>query len=401
MGLTIHYKRPFLYEKQAFAFLGLERIAAIRGSTKSGKTHAAIVFITEEALLNGKKGYHYWWVSPSVNQSKIAFDRLKLAIPANCFTANETNRTITLINGAILEFKTGEDSDKLYGQDVYACVIDEASRVREASFHAIRSTLTATQGKLRMVGNVITRRDWFFQLAERIKAGGIPGATFHNLTSADAVGAGIMPQEEIDQARALLPERIFNCLYLNIPDEDGLNPFGFEHIQRCKRPLSQEKPIVFGVDLGKHQDWSVIIGLDQFGQVCFFDRWQGLDWGVSIDRIKAVVRDTQCLMDSTGLGDPIFDIVSKHSPNFNDFVYTSKSKQQLIEGLAIGIQSGQIRYPEGLISEELESFEYHYGKSGVKYSAPDGYFDDCVNSLALAWKQYLDKPKEYLTFILD
>ncbi|PWT75716.1 MAG: hypothetical protein C5B59_08210 [Bacteroidetes bacterium] len=80
-----------------------------------------------------------WWISPSFSQAKIAYDRTKHQISnRRLFTSNETNLTLTLMNGAIMHFKTGEKPDNLYGDDVYAAVIYEASRCREEAWHALR-----------------------------------------------------------------------------------------------------------------------------------------------------------------------------------------------------------------------------------------------------------------------
>jgi hypothetical protein len=48
--------------------------------------------------------------------------------------------------------KSGEKPDGLYGEDVFAAVIDEASRMREEAWHALRSTLTATRGMRISIG---------------------------------------------------------------------------------------------------------------------------------------------------------------------------------------------------------------------------------------------------------
>lgn len=66
------------------------------------------------------------------------------------------------------------------------------------------------------------------------------------------------------------------------------------------------------------------------------------------------------------------------------FHFTSQSKQKLMEGLAVAIQQKKITYPDGVIVDELEVFEYEYTRGGVKYSAPVGLHDDCVCALALA-----------------
>ena len=46
--------------------------------------------------------------------------------------------------------------------------------------------------------------------------------------------------------------------------------------------------------------------------------------------------------------------------------------------------SQQIRFPDGPIVSELESFGYEYTRTGVRYAAAEGLYDDCVCALALA-----------------
>jgi hypothetical protein len=57
-----------------------------------------------------------------------------------------------------------------------------------------------------------------------------------------------------------------------------------------------------------------------------------------------------------------------------------------MELLAHSIQHQSVRFPAGIIQDELEVFEYVYTSTGVKYSAPSGFHDDAVNALALAVK---------------
>ena len=63
-----------------------------------------------------------------------------------------------------------------------------------------------------------------------------------------------------------------------------------------------------------------------------------------------------------------------------------------MEGLALSIQKNDISVISGVMQDELEAFEFVYGRTGVKYEAPSGVHDDCVNSLALA-NAILIKPK--------
>ena len=286
-------------------------------------------------------------------------------------------------NGATLWFQGGDDPDYLYGQDVHAAVIDEASRVKEATWHAVRSTLTKTQGPIRMIGNVRGRKNWFYKMARKAEIGEDQRMAYHKLIAADAVFAGVLTSEDIDDARATYPENVFRELYLAEPSDDEGNPFGYEQIQRCVAPLSSLRPDVWGWDLGKRQDWTVGIALDRNGCVCKFHRFKG-DWEVITQRILAETGRTAALVDSTGVGDPILERLQREARNFEGYGFTGPSKQKLMEGLMVAIQRQEIHYPEGFIVDELESFEYVYTATTVRYAAMDGYHDDCVCALALA-----------------
>jgi hypothetical protein len=141
---------------------------------------------------------------------------------------------------------------------------------------------------------------------------------------------------------------------------------------------------VWGWDLAKKQDFTVGIGLDQNGRVCRFERWQYKDWDTTLSLIEQMVGKTPALVDSTGVGDPIVDMLRKKARNFEGYVFSQVSKQKLMEGLAVAIQSRKVMFPEGRIVDELESFEYELTRTGVRYTAPEGFWDDCVCALALA-----------------
>jgi hypothetical protein len=308
-------------------------------------------------------------------------------------------KVITLYNGTRISFKSADKPDTLYGDDVYAVVIDEASRTKEDAWHAVRSTLTATNGPIRIIGNVKGRKNWFYAMARRAQEGD-PSMGYHRIVAGDAVKAGVLRKEEIADAKRTLPEQIFRELYLAQASEDEGNPFGHAHIQECIIPgssaekplLSVQPPICWGWDLAKSVDWTVGIALDADCRVCRFLRWQNVPWDESLARIRAATGRSPALVDSTGLGDTILERLQrseKHS-KFVGYQFTGPSKQKLMEGLAVAIQSKQVAYPNGPIVLELSEFTYEYTKSGVHYQARDGCHDDCVCALALALWQFKD-----------
>ncbi len=342
-----------------------------------------------EQSIKGMPGQNFWWVAPVYPQADIAYRRFKQALPHDVYDFHDSKLRITAKpNQTAMWFKSGEKPDNLYGDDVYGAVIDEASRIREESWHALRSTLTYTRAPVRMIGNVRGRGNWFYKLCRRAQAGD-PDMEYHKLTCWDAVAAGILNIEEIEDAKRTLPKNVFRELYLAEPSDDGGNPFGIAAIHGCIGVLSSDPPEVWGIDLAKSHDYTVLLALDKQGRTCRFERFQR-SWQDTIRHVRATVGYDAALVDSTGVGDPVLEALQAGGySNYEGYKFTQPSKQQLMEGLAVAIQSKKITYPEGTIVNELESFEYEFTRTGIRYSAPEGMFDDCVCALSLAVRKFM------------
>lgn len=426
------YTRPVLYALQEEAIFGPQRYSWIEASTKSGKTHGCLVWLLEQAL-QGAGGANYWWVAPSHGQAKIAFSRMKRGLKFLQHTAHESRpilvpigdgeniyaihlseRRITLANGATIWFKSGEKPDTLFGEDVKAAVLDEASRLREEAFFAVRSTLTATNGPMRLIGNVKGRGNWFYKGCRRAKDGA-EGHRYFVITAWDAVKAGVLDLEEILDAQRTLPEHIFGELYECKPTDDGWNPFGLAAIGRCISPVySTGQALAAGWDLGRAVDWTVGAFLDGRGFLTKCERFQK-PWRETIQAIRLATGSVPALVDSTGVGSPVVEALQRpavsldvrteaqgrggigHAPymgNFEGFEFTGQSKQQLIEDLVDAVQGELIHFPEGIIADEMREFEFQYTpRGGVRYSAPQGCHDDAVIALALAYRKLKNRPR--------
>ena len=146
-----------------------ERFTVVLASTKTGKTASHIVWLFEQAL-EGTEGQQFWWVAPVYSQAKIAFNRMKRQISnRSIFKSNASDLIIRLINGAEIHFKSAEKPDNLFGENVFSCVFDEFTRAREASWFALRSTLTATKGKCKFIGELYRRNELGLQVVFKSK----------------------------------------------------------------------------------------------------------------------------------------------------------------------------------------------------------------------------------------
>lgn len=390
----INYTRPPVTTYQKTIMDSKARYTVTEASTKTGKTASHIIWLFEQSL-KCKSNQSVWWVAPVYSQAEIAFKRMRNQITVReFFKVNETKLTLTLPTGAIIQFKSAEKADNLYGDDVYAAVFDEFTRSREDAWFALRTTLTATNGPCKFIGNVKGKKNWGYRLGQKAKAGD-ENYEYFKITAYDAAREGHLTKmtiDEIDQAQRDLPEHIFKALYLAESPDDGDNPFGQTHIIDCLKPLSLLPSVCYGIDLAKSFDYTVIIGLDTNGDICYYDRFQK-DWGQTKETILKTIKHYPTLIDSTGVGDAITEDLQRSAREIEGFKFSQSSKQQLIEGLVSAIQQRKTSVLIGTHQDEMESFEFEYTRTGVRYTAPIGLHDDTVCSHALAYRKYTESTR--------
>ena len=351
------------------------RFVVVMCGRRFGKSELSQILIIKEALKGGQVAY----ITPTYKLAQVFFERLTKVLP---FKNNIQKLKIYCPNEGSIEFFTGERLDNLRGRKFHLVIIDEAAFIPDLQGgweNSIRPTLTDYEGRAVFLSTP-RGKNFFYSLF--MKQGENDWQSFKFSTYDNP---HINPRE-IDEARIQLPEVVFNQEYLADPAENSANPFGNAFIKRCIKPISAQPIVCYGIDLAKSVDFTVIVGLDNNGNVAYFDRFQ-LDWHNTKETIKRLP-PAPIIVDSTGVGDPILEDLLREGVNIEGLKFTSQSKQQLMEGLASAIQQGRIGFPEGVIVDELDVFEYQFTANGVRYSAPSGFHDDCVMALALAWQNH-------------
>jgi hypothetical protein len=295
---------------------------------------------------------------------------------------------IELITGGRIEFWTLENELAGRSRKYKRAIIDEAAFVKNLWnlwTQSIRATLTDMKGDAWMLSTPRGKNDFFKFFTKGKDALDERWMSWQKSTYTNPY----IDPTELEDAKADLPELAFKQEYMAEFSENLANPFGAAFIAQCTFPLSTLPAVCFGVDLAKSFDYTVEIGLDANGQVCHFNRYQK-DWHGTKNSIK-LLGGKPIEADSTGVGDPIVEDLQRDGMNIEGVKFTASSKQELMVGLAAAIQQRKITFPPGPIVEELEIFEYIFSATGVKYSAPSGFHDDCVMALALAWHCYVHK----------
>ena len=350
------------------------RFRVVMCGRRFGKSELAQIEITLAAL----NGQQVAYITPTYQLAKTFFGKLIKAVP---FSHNKSDLVIDFPNDGRIEFFTGERLDNLRGRKFNLVVIDEASfhsNLEDGWNNSIRPTLTDYKGKALFLSTP-RGKNFFYSLY--LKTGSQDWESFKFSTYDNPY----IDASEIDDAKNQLPEAVFNQEYLASPMDNAANPFGSDNISKCIAPISSNPVAFYGIDLAKSFDFSVIVGLDYNGHVAYFDRFQA-DWNTTKERILSIDRSKPVMIDSTGVGDAITEDLQKKFNMMEGFKYTSSSKQQLMELLRSQIHQCLVKFPNNEIRQEMDIFEYQYTSTGVRYNAPSGFHDDCVNALALAVK---------------
>lgn len=331
-----------------------------------------------------------WIVSPTYDLSQKVFNYVVrwfvlLAPSQRNGIRNRPYPMIKTAKGTTLECKSAENPTSLLGEELDLLIIDEASRVdRRVWEQFLFPTLSSRQGKAIFISTPMGK-NWFYE--EYLKAKQ-DKAAFNFPSNSNPH----LLEEEWLRAKGKLPEDVFSQEYeANFLDDATAV---FKNIDACigktEEKYNPEHHYFMGVDLGRHNDYTVLTVLDSYNNhVVYIERFNKLDYNIQKERIKAIAEkyNARVLIDSTGVGDPIFEDLRRDGCMIDDYRYSgNKSKNRLIEKLSIFIQQERIRFPlNDILIDELKAFGMFISASGnYRYGAPHGYHDDCVNSLALA-----------------
>lgn len=332
-----------------------------------------------------------YWVGAEYSHCQTAFEVVDKVVPDALVESRKHSppREIEFYNGATLEFHTASGG-ALVSMGLDWSVCDEAAKeFPERSWtQELRPALSDREGEAMFISTP-DGRGWFHDRFEygrdesREEWQSWRWSTYENPHVDD---------EEIDSARGTMPERIFRQEYeAEFLDESGgvfsdLDARLFTGDYDLNNTPG-DAPYAHGWDLARHEDYLVGIVLDTHGRVVHFERSQNDAWPQIQRRIEAAAteydgvvaidasRDNKLVADLHDAGVPVEPV--KFSP---------KRKRNLIEDLIARIENGELTAPDlPQLRHELSIFEYDVTPSGtVRYDAPEGFHDDCVDALAMA-----------------
>ena len=147
----------------------------------------------------------------------------------------ETTLEMELANGSRIVSLPG-NPDTLVGFSPDLVIIDEASRVPDTLYKAVRPMLAATHGRLVLLSTPYGRRGFFYEEWEGRTAEGRPLARNWHKISATALEIPRISPAFLEEERASLGERWYRQEYLCSFEDVEDAVFRSEDIERAARP---------------------------------------------------------------------------------------------------------------------------------------------------------------------
>jgi len=334
--------------------------------------------------------YPVGWFAPTYKILSEAWREIKEVLLPVTQKSSEQEHRIELLTGGVLEMWSLDTTEAGRSRKYKRVIVDEAARVsnlEEAWNEAIRPTLADLEGDAFFLSTP-KGKNYFYRMYLR-GLNDPEWASWKMPTSANP----FIPAAEILAAREELPERVFAQEFQAefIEDSGGVFRRITEAIDvgRCdNEPPHAGRAYTTGVDLARVEDFTVISVLDPYGRQVYYERFNQISWMRQVEAVKRVSQlyPGIVVMDSTGVGDPIYEQMCNANLPVVGVKISSASKSPLIDRLAVAFDNGQIRLMDiQQQTNELQSYEYDITAHGnTRMQAPEGEHDDTVIALALA-----------------
>jgi hypothetical protein len=424
----VEMQLPQLHPRQHEFVTDETRIVVAACGTKTGKTFGLCTWLLKKAWERYQS--LNWWTAPTLRQARIAFNTIGRWLPpasSGRVRVNRNEMVYSLLRAdgsvhSVIEFRSADNPDSLRGEGVHAAVIDEAGYWSRDSFVSVWTTLTRTEGQLRIISTP-KGRTWFYE--EWLKGWDGEGKVdsirkkhpMYKSYQLPTECNPTVPKSAIEHARLNLPEQVFQQEYMAkfLDESAGV----FRNITNCQKSELIPKPIsgrryIVGVDWAKHEDYTVIIVLDALRkEVVHMQRYNGVDWNVNIARAIKTAKDWNSailIIDSTGVGDVPYDSIRAVYPHVVGYsCFNNAEKVALIQRLQFAFERGEIAIPKPefqnraeyralaeVLDHEIRTYSYEMsGQGKFIFSAPEGYHDDCVIALALVNWLATEEPYVY------
>lgn len=357
--------------------------------------------IAVESALAGKR---ILWGAPTFDQVRIGWEEAKHGV-GNQAKFTQQRMTAEFPSGGVIVYRSLDDPDNARGHTADGVVVDEAAEVKEVAWYEVlRPMLLDTEGWAWFLFTP-KGRNWTWRehqaaidrddtMAWQVPTLGVAVEDGRLVRRPHELENPYIGFEEIEQIWRTTPQQIFEQEILaQFIESSGAV---FRRILDAATATEQDKALdghdyAFGVDWGKHNDFTVIQVLDTTdGALAYMDRFNQIDYQVQLGRLQALYEKfapSVIIAESNAMGEPLIEQLQRAGMPVQPFQTTNASKAQAIDALSLAFEREELRIlPDPTLVGELQAFEQKRMASGLmRYAAPEGMHDDSVIALALAW----------------
>ena len=331
------------------------------------------------------------WISPTYSQTSKVQKEIMQAIGGsnivkNC---NYSSNYITLKNGSEIIFRSAEKYDNIRGLTVDYGILDEAAFMKEDAWREAIKPVFLVKGKKVLFISTPKGKNWFHELYQLAKSPDYPTYQSYEGSSYDTPYIEV---KEIEDAKRTLPPNVFQQEYMAKFIDSGGEVFSNLDKNLFTQWSQPTGKVYCGIDLGKQEDYTVATFIDSNGKVIDIYRANAQEWTTMTQAILERIRkwNATVMVEVNSIGDVIFEQIKRQWSDTHPFVTTSRSKNEIIEGLILDMNEATVRVPDEQLFpwllRELEVFTYEYNPKtrNIRYGHPTGLHDDTVISLAIA-----------------
>lgn len=363
------------------------RFKVVACGRRFGKTELGKRLVIARALAGGQ----CWWLAPTYRMAGLVWRDLKRTLKPIQPHIDADDRRIDLPDGGTITIRSTHIPDVLRGAGLDYAVLDEAAYMDDSVWpEVVRPMLIDRRG-----GAIFLSTPHGFNGFWGVYQLGLDDhepewASFRAPSSANPLIAA----DELEAIRRVTPERVFRAEYLAEFLDSAESVFR-EVSARATAPLSPVPQAgvryVAGCDWGRSDDYTAVVVIDaDTGQMVELERYRGIGWEVMRARVIALCNRwgvSTLWAEENAVGVVNIELLQAAGVPVRPFVTTSRSKQPLIDAVAVALERGELALqPEPALLEELSAYRMTpLAGGGFKYSAPSGGHDDTVIALALAW----------------
>jgi phage FluMu gp28-like protein len=380
-----------LHPAQAHVFSHRARYTVVACGRRWGKTELGKALVKDHL----KDGTQYvWWLAPTYNMASQVWRDLKRHFrPQNNVTISESERRIDFAEGGFLAIRSTHTPDNLRGAGLDFAVLDEAAFMpSDVWSEIVRPMLLDRHGGALFISSP-NGKNWFWEVFQ-LGLGGLADnpqwASFGYATHTNPR----LSADDLENIRQTTTERVWRQEYLaEFVDDSGTV---FRNIRACATAPHQpvyhaENRYVAGVDWGREGDFTVMVVLNaDTCEMVAMTRFNEIGWEFQRNKLQVMCEAWHVdvvIAEANSIGSPNIEALEREGLPIMPFMMTAKSKNPLIESLALALEQQQVRIQDDeTLINELSAYSLKRSKTGAwQFGAPSGTHDDSVIALALAW----------------